>query len=232
MTVLLLPSEIVLAAVMAIVMFYAIHLLKGKGNQTLAVYIAGMMFLMNLLGYSLVSRFMVFPVIVANVAFMSFGILPVLTGRKLGWNLTRATFAVLMLAGEAAMGAFFSTLDSGNPAGLFQSLDNPWFSYVMVSEMAFASLYSPGGMVKRSIPESRVMLFSLLAAMAFMPTVFPDSLPYVKFATWASAVAMIAATVMIYEVLYRQRIRNRQDTAISLQIMIAFTTMNRSAAGA
>ena len=225
MTVLLLPSEIALAAVMAVVMFYAIHLLKAKENQALAVYVAGMMFLMNLLGYSLVNRFLVLPVVIANAAFMSFGILPALAGRKLGWNLTRAAFAVLMLAGEAAMGAFISSLGSGIPAGLIQSLDNPWFSYVMVSEMAFASLYSPGGVGKRSIPESRVMLFTLLAAMAFMPTVFQDSPAYVEFATWASAVAMIAATVMIYEVLYRQRIRNVQDTAISLQIMIAFTVM-------
>ena len=83
---LLLPSEIALAAVMAIVMFYAIHLLKGKGNQALAVYVAGMMFLMNLLGYSLVNRFLVLPVIIANAAFMSFGIIPVLTGWKPGWK--------------------------------------------------------------------------------------------------------------------------------------------------
>ncbi len=220
-----LPLEILLAASMATVMLYSIHLIKSGKGTVFPIYIAGMMFFMNLLGYSIVTGLYVLPLAISSAAFMSFGLVPVMLRLDIPGNRGIEIFTVFMISGEIAMGAFFVSLINGHPAGLEQSIENPWFAYVMITEMAFSALYTVREAGKRYFTASRTYLFSMLLVMAFMPITFPRIQWYVNLSIWESAVVMIISTVIVYETLYRQRLRKTQDTTISLEIMAVYFLM-------
>lgn len=221
--------QIIIAAFMASVNILIIYDLKNTRNTTLGIYISGMMGLMNILGYAIITHSAILPVIFINAAYMSFGLFPVLTKKELQRKTGVLVFGVVMVLSEIAMGAFFIAWTENHGVGLEQAVENPWFAYVMLSEMAFSALYRNKDenrkILRTYFSSQRNYLFAFLAMMALMPISFPNNAAYVIGSIWETAVIMILSTVLIYETLYRQRLRKTQETSMSLEMMILFTIM-------
>ena len=225
----LIYAQIIIAAFMAAVNILIIYDLKNSGSTTLGIYISGMMGLMNILGYAIIVHYSILPLIFINAAYMSLGLFPVLTKKELRRKTGLLVFGLVMVLSEIAMGAFFIAWTFNHGVNISQAVENPWFAYVMLSEMAFSVLYRNRDenrkILRTYFSPKRNYLLAFLVMMALMPIAFPDNSAYVTASIWGTAVVMILSTVLIYETLYRQRLRKVQDTSLSLEMMIMFTFM-------
>jgi polyferredoxin len=124
-------------------------------------------------------------------------------------------FSVLMVGSEASMGALIFTLQTGLPATIDSSVENPWFVGVMMVEMGLTLYFS----FSRLNGNMRKYLVALLLLMPWFPEIFG------VYAFWLSNFIMIAATIVIYETLYKDRLRATQDTFTVLELLWVFSLM-------
>jgi Polyferredoxin len=134
---------------------------------------------------------------------------------------TLLVFAVTMALSEALMGEAFYAMSTGHLGNPLLGVENYWYFGVMISEMAFTLLYS-----WRTLTQPlKNFLTVALPIMAIAPVILPSNPSFVTDVVWLNASLMIVATVLIYEALYRSRLRPVQETMTSLELMLIFTAM-------
>lgn len=156
-----------------------------------------------------------------NTAYMIVGLVSILllgaSRRKIEsrkWY-TVLLFSLLMTISEAVMGeSFYSILTKsiGNP---LIGTENYWFYAVMLAEMTFTLVYSFNSLTR----QIRNYLLVTLPIMVVSPVILPT------FSIWLSSLLMIVATIIIYDTLYRDRLKKTQETFTSLELMLIFTLM-------
>ncbi len=222
----LLLYDSIIAGSMAGIMVWMVDMIKKGHSTLLPLYISVMMLVMNLLGISLLTGF--YPLIFAIIAsaYMAFGLFPVITKKDVKRNTGIVLFAVSMVFSEISMGGLIVTLSGTDNLSLLSAMDNPWFQYAMLAEMAF-SLFRMNSWEKKKyyFNTGRNYRIALFGIMAFSISTFPGNTFYINFSIWESSVVMIISTVLIYETLYRQRLRMNQETSLSMQLIAIFTGM-------
>lgn len=211
------------AAIMTLVAFYLIWRIKSGTGIYFTLYITGMMLLMNALAVSIMSNFLVFPMIVVNAAFMSLGAIPLLQGKNIAGRKYVLVFAILMSLSEFFMGGFLNAIQTGSTLNLLSWINNPWFTSVMGAEMLFSVSVS----IRKEGSWSTASTFALALTLIMIasPTTFPHNQSFFTVSVWTSSIIMILSTVLVYESLYRQKLRKTQDTTLSLEIMLIFLSM-------
>ncbi|ABP94744.1 4Fe-4S ferredoxin, iron-sulfur binding domain protein [Metallosphaera sedula] len=226
-----LPIFLAVASLMTAFSIYLIYLVKKGINGIgflLVLYLSGSMVVM----FASLSVFFSSPnqttealALASNSAYMIFGLIPILFSINKKPNARRwytvLLFAVSMAVSEALMGETFDSIltkQLGNPLLGVQSY---WYYGVMISEMVFTLVYSLKGM-DRTL---RNYLIVALPIMGISPMIFPSNPTFVTDATWLNASLMIVATILIYETLYRDRLKRTQETMTSLEMMLVFTLM-------
>ncbi|AHC51985.1 4Fe-4S ferredoxin [Sulfolobus acidocaldarius SUSAZ] len=223
----LLPIFVIIASVMTAVSIYLIYLVKKGINGIgflLVLYLSGSMLIMFISLSIALSNTRLTTEILAlavNTAYMIVGLLSILllgaSRRKMEsrkWY-TVILFSFLMTISEALMGeSFYSILTKsiGNP---LIGTENYWFYAVMLAEMAFTLIYSFNGLTR----QIRNYLLITLPIMVVSPVILPT------FSIWLSSLLMIVATIIIYDTLYRNRLKKTQETFTSLELMLIFTLM-------
>ncbi|MEL9969503.1 MAG: 4Fe-4S dicluster domain-containing protein [Metallosphaera sp.] len=221
-----------IAALMSAFSIYLIYLVK-KGTDgigfLLVLYLSGSMVVM----FASLSIFFSTPnptteaiALSLNSAYMIFGLIPILFNMNKKINVrkwyTVLIFSVTMAISEALMGeTFYSILSKqlGNP---LLGVQNYWYFGVMISEMTFTLIYS---IFKGLDKNLRNFLLVSLPVMAISPVILADDEAFVTTTIWLNASLMIVATILIYESLYRDRLKKTQDTMTSLELMLVFTLM-------
>jgi len=162
-----------------------------------------------------------------NSAYMVIGLVSILmrmnrgVGVKVRNWVTLLVFAVTMALSEALMGEAFYAMSTGHLGNPLLGVENYWYFGVMISEMAFTLLYS-----WRTLTQPlKNFLTVALPIMAIAPVILPSNLSFVTDVVWLNASLMIVAAVLIYEALYRSRLRPVQETMTSLELMLIFTAM-------
>jgi Polyferredoxin len=162
-----------------------------------------------------------------NSAYMVIGLVSILmrmnrgVGVKVRNWVTLLVFAVTMALSEALMGEAFYAMSTGHLGNPLLGVENYWYFGVMISEMAFTLLYS-----WRTLTQPlKNFLTVALPIMAIAPVILPSNPSFVTDVVWLNASLMIVATVLIYEALYRSRLRPVQETMTSLELMLIFTAM-------
>lgn len=162
-----------------------------------------------------------------NSAYMVIGLVSILmrinrgVGVKVRNWVTLLVFAVTMALSEALMGEAFYAMSTGHLGNPLLGVENYWYFGVMISEMAFTLLYS-----WRTLTQPlKNFLTVALPIMAISPVILPSNPSFVTDVVWLNASLMIVATVLIYEALYRSRLRPVQETMTSLELMLIFTAM-------
>jgi len=215
----LLPIIIIITMLLA--MFYVIYEVerwRSTRRVLLALYVEGMMLTMNIGGYLYLISNNPFYFLIANSAYMIFGLYPLLNVKEVKMRqFVYSLFALLMVISEIAMGALIYTLETSIPANIDTSIGNIYFVSVMMVEMAFTLILS----FKNIDKTLRNYLIGLLLLMPWFPQVFPlISLPI-----WLSAIIMIGNTILIYDSLYKQRLRASQETFTTIELTSIFTLM-------
>ncbi|AWR93536.1 4Fe-4S binding protein [Acidianus brierleyi] len=223
---------IVVASLMALFSIYLIYLIK-KGINGLGflvvLYLSGSMVVMFAslpFFFSTQNKITEALVLMSNSFYMIIGLLAILglVKKKIGNirnNLTIFVFALLMAVSEALMGeTFYSILTKslGNP---LLGVENYYYFGVMATEMLFTLVY----FLKTINFPLREYLAILFPIMIFSPVIFPNNIKFVYDTIWVTASLMIVATIIIYETLYRERLKATQETMTSLEMMIIFTLM-------
>jgi len=220
-----------IAFVMTVFSIYLIYLVKRGIDGTgllLVLYLSGSMVVM----FATLSVFFSSPnqttealALASNSAYMVFGLVPILMrmnrGVKVRNWVTLLVFAVTMALSEALMGETFYAMSTGHLGNPLLGVENYWYFGVMISEMAFTLLYS-----WRTLTQPlKNFLAVALPIMAISPVILPSNPSFVTDVIWLNASLMIVATVLIYEALYRSRLRPVQETMTSLELMLIFTAM-------
>jgi len=203
---------------MLAVMVYVIYEVeKWKSDRRVLVglYIEGMMLTMNLGAYLYLLYHDVTYFLIINGGYMVFALYLILQITNIRKEFAYLIFSVLMVSSEALMGALIFTLQTGLPATIDSSVENPWFIGVMMIEMALTLYFS----FSRLNGNMRKYLVALLLLMPWFPEIFG------VYAFWLSTFIMIAATIVIYETLYKDRLRATQDTFTVLELMWIFSLM-------
>ena len=211
--------SLLIALSMIVVVFYTVYEVerwKSRNRVLISLYLQGMMLTMNLGGYLYLVYKSAFLFLIINGAYMFFALYPILTfkGDIKRKEVIYIPFSILMVVSEAVMGALIYTLQSGSPATIDQAINNVWFVGVMVAEMVFTLAIK-----KDSDPTLRKYLIATLLLMPWFPAVAG------LYSFYASAFIMIAATIVIYETLYSQRLRATQDTFTVIELMSIFALM-------
>ena len=220
-----------IAFIMTVFSIYLIYLVKrgidGIG-LLLVLYLSGSMIVM----FATLSVFFSSPnqttealALASNSAYMVFGLVPILMrmnrGVKVRNWVTLLVFAVTMALSEALMGETFYAMSTGHLGNPLLGVENYWYFGVMISEMAFTLLYS-----WRTLTQPlKNFLTVALPIMAISPVILPSNPSFITDVIWLNASLMIVATVLIYEALYRSRLRPVQETMTSLELMLIFTAM-------
>jgi len=215
-------EAVLYAASMTAVMLYVVYEVKMRRRVRrvlIAVYIAGMMLTMNL-GLYLYLLGMPTIALTINSAYMFLALVPLTKRRTAEPSYVIPLTASLVIASEVAMGAFLNAW-TGSPSTLISAIQSPWFLGVMIPEMFFSAFLS-----MRNSDRLFPMLLAGALTMSFFPPTFPEA--YWSYLVWASAIAMIGSTVLIYDSLYRDRLRATQETLTSMEIMLVFTAMMAS----
>lgn len=208
----------ILATSMLAVMVYVIYEVeKWRSNRRvlLALYVEGMMLTMNLGAYLYMAFNDLFFFLIANGAYMVFGLYAILNVKSADRRIIYPIFAVLMVLSEVFMGAFFYTLQTGLTATIDKAVENIWFISVMLVEMVFTLIMSRG--------IDKTLRNYLIAVFLLMPW-FPEVL-LGNYAFFISSVIMIGATILIYDTLYNQRLRANQETFTTIELISIFTLM-------
>ncbi|BFI76629.1 4Fe-4S binding protein [Sulfurisphaera ohwakuensis] len=207
-----------IAISMLLVMFYVIYEVKNWRSDRrvlVAIYVEGMMLVMNLGAYLYLLLHDLFLFLVINGAYMIFGLYAILNIKSISRSIVYILFSSFMIISEVFMGSLFYILQTDMPANLDSSVENPWFVTVMVAEMIFTLMVS----FKRLDKTLRNYLISLLLLMPWFPVIFSN------YAFLFSSIIMIGATILVYETLYNQRLRATQETFTTIELMSIFTLM-------
>jgi polyferredoxin len=188
---------------------------KSDRRVLVGLYIEGMMLTMNLGAYLYLLYHDVTYFLIINGGYMVFALYLILQITNIRKEFAYLIFSVLMVSSEALMGALIFTLQTGLPATIDSSVENPWFVGVMMIEMALTLYFS----FSRLNGNMRKYLVALLLLMPWFPEIFG------VYAFWLSTFIMIAATIVIYETLYKDRLRATQDTFTVLELMWIFSLM-------
>ena len=209
----LLISVLMLAVMVYII--YEVEKWKSDRRVLVGLYIEGMMLTMNLGAYLYLLYHDVTYFLIINGGYMVFALYLILQITNIRKEFAYLIFSVLMVSSEALMGALIFTLQTGLPATIDSSVENPWFIGVMMIEMALTLYFS----FSRLNGNMRKYLVALLLLMPWFPEIFG------VYAFWLSTFIMIAATIVIYETLYKDRLRATQDTFTVLELMWIFSLM-------
>ncbi|MFP3227091.1 MAG: 4Fe-4S binding protein [Sulfolobaceae archaeon] len=209
----LLISVLMLAVMVYII--YEVEKWKSDRRVLVGLYIEGMMLTMNLGAYLYLLYHDVTYFLIINGGYMVFALYLILQITNIRKEFAYLIFSVLMVSSEALMGALIFTLQTGLPATIDSSVENPWFVGVMMIEMALTLYFS----FSRLNGNMRKYLVALILLMPWFPEIFG------VYAFWLSTFIMIAATIVIYETLYKDRLRATQDTFTVLELMWIFSLM-------
>ncbi|MEJ2775368.1 4Fe-4S binding protein [Sulfolobaceae archaeon RB850M] len=209
----LLISVLMLAVMVYII--YEVEKWKSVRRVLVGLYIEGMMLTMNLGAYLYLLYHDVTYFLIINGGYMVFALYLILQITNIRKEFAYLIFSVLMVSSEALMGALIFTLQTGLPATIDSSVENPWFVGVMMIEMALTLYFS----FSRLNGNMRKYLVALLLLMPWFPEIFG------VYAFWLSTFIMIAATIVVYETLYKDRLRATQDTFTVLELMWIFSLM-------
>jgi len=209
----LLISVLMLAVMVYII--YEVEKWKSDRRVLVGLYIEGMMLTMNLGAYLYLLYHDVTYFLIINGGYMVFALYLILQITNIRKEFAYLIFSVLMVSSEALMGALIFTLQTGLPATIDSSVENPWFIGVMMIEMALTLYFS----FSRLNGNMRKYLVALILLMPWFPEIFG------VYAFWLSTFIMIAATIVIYETLYKDRLRATQDTFTVLELMWIFSLM-------
>jgi polyferredoxin len=210
--------SLLISVLMLAVMIYVIYEVeKWKSDRRVLVslYVEGMMLTMNLGAYLYLLYHDVTYFLIINGGYMVFALYLILQITNVKKELAYLIFSVLMVGSEASMGALIFTLQTGLPATIDSSVENSWFVGVMMVEMGLTLLFS----LNRLNGNMRKYLLALLLLMPWFPEIFG------VYAFWLSNFIMIAATIVIYETLYKDRLRATQDTFTALELLWVFSLM-------
>lgn len=216
--------SILIAASMSLVSLYLIWKIKTGAGLYFSLYLSGMMLAMNGLALSLLNHRLVFIAILLNAAYMSLGATPIIMGKKISGRVFILLFSTSMALSEFLMGGVIVSIMGVGQSSLISWIDNPWFTAVMAAEMLFSVAVVMDKASRKWSPK-RSFALALTLIMIVTPTTFPEVKVFFNVTVWISSVLMILSTVLIYETLYRQRLRKTQDTVISLELMIIFLVM-------
>ncbi len=222
-----------IAFIMTVFSIYLIYLVKrgidGIG-LLLVLYFSGsmvVMFAALAVFFSSSNQTTEVLALASNSAYMVIGLVSILmrmnrgVGVKVRNWVTLLVFAVTMALSEALMGEAFYAMSTGHLGNPLLGVENYWYFGVMISEMAFTLLYS-----WRTLTQPlKNFLTVALPIMAIAPVILPSNPSFVTDVVWLNASLMIVATVLIYEALYRSRLRPVQETMTSLELMLIFTAM-------
>lgn len=226
------PIFAIVAVLMAAFSIYLIYLVK-KGINGLGflvvLYLSGSMLLMFLtlpVFFSTQNKITEAVTFLANSFYMILGLFVILlfSKKKIGNvrnSYTVFLFAVIMALSEALMGeTFYSVITKtlGNP---LLGVENYYYFGTMAAEMVFALVF----FYKELVYPLREFLVILLPIMLISPVIFPNNLTFVYDTIWLSSALMIIGTVIIYETLYRSRLKQNQETMTSFELMIIYTLM-------
>jgi polyferredoxin len=209
----LLISVLMLAVMVYVI--YEVEKWKSDRRVLVSLYLEGMMLTMNLGAYLYLLYHDVTYFLIINGGYMVFALYLILQITNVKKELAYLIFSVLMVSSEASMGALIFTLQTGLPATIDSSVENPWFVGVMMVEMGLTLLFS----LNRLNENMRKYLVALLLLMPWFPEIFGI------YAFWLSTFIMIAATIVIYETLYKDRLRATQDTFTVLELLWVFSLM-------
>ncbi len=212
---------IIITITMLLAMFYVIYEVEkwiSIRRVLLALYVEGMMLIMNIGAYLYLLSNNPFYFLITNSAYMIFGLYPLLNIKEVKKRqFIYGIFALFMVISEITMGALIYTLETSTPANIDTSIENIYFVSVMVVEMVFTLILS-----FRNINKTlRNYLIGLLLLMPWFPQIFPS----VNLPIWLSAIIMIGDTILIYDSLYSQRLRASQETFTTIELIIIFTLM-------
>ncbi|MCH4815700.1 MAG: 4Fe-4S binding protein [Saccharolobus sp.] len=212
---------IIITITMLLAMFYVIYEVerwRSTRRVLLALYVEGMMLTMNIGGYLYLISNNPFYFLMTNSAYMIFGLYPLLNVKEVKMRrFVYSLFALLMVISEIAMGALIYTLETSIPANIDTSIGNIYFVSVMMVEMAFTLILS----FKNIDKTLRNYLIGLLLLMPWFPQIFPS----INLPIWLSAIIMIGDTILIYDSLYKQRLRASQETFTTIELTSIFTLM-------
>ena len=202
--------------VIALYTIYEVERWRSTQGVLIALYLQGMMITTNLAVYAYLLTNSVTAFLVLSNAYMFPALIPVILYRG---NLRRkgviyALFSALMVLSEVSMGALIYLIQTGRPATVNDSINSPWFVGVMMVEMAFTLA------MRRGIDNNlRKYLVATLLLMPWLPSVAG------VYSFYASAFIMVSATIVVYETLYKDRMRPTQDTFTVIELMSVFTLM-------
>jgi polyferredoxin len=210
-------SLLISVSMLAVMVYVIYEVEKWKSDRRVLVslYVEGMMLTMNLGAYLYLLYHDVTYFLIINGGYMVFALYLILQITNVKKELAYLIFSVLMVGSEASMGALIFTLQTGLPATIDSSVENPWFVGVMMAEMGLTLLFS----LNRLNGNMRKYLVALLLLMPWFPEIFG------VYAFWLSTFIMIAATIVIYETLYKDRLRATQDTFTVLELLWVFSLM-------
>jgi len=212
-------EQLALASAMAAFSCFLIWEVKRGSRMDVVLYLTGMMIAMNLGAYFyLIDRNTLSYVLLANSAYMFFGLAPIIYGRRLGRSpSTVVAFVILMNLAELSMGALFYSWTTGSPASVLDAVQNYWYLGSMGAEMSFSLALTPSGNLRN-------YLLFLLPISVISPVAFNNQ-QYAEATIWSTTILMLLATVLIYEILYKDKLRATQDTTTTLELMLLFTAM-------
>jgi len=224
----------VFLAVALLMAFFSTYLIYAVKRGTrgvgflLVLYLSGSMVIMFLtlaFFFSTQSKVTEAVAFLANSLYMILGLFVILTlaQRKVEVrnSYTVALFAFTMAVSEALMGETFYAIDTKTLGNPLLGVENLYYLLTMLIEMGFAVFIS----FRNMTTPLKYYLLVLLPIMGLSPATFPDNTPFIYDVTWASTSLMIVATILIYETLYRDRLKATQDTMTSLELMVIFTLM-------
>ncbi len=222
-----------IASLMAAFSIYLIYLVKKGADGIpfiIALYLAGSMITMFLplsfyFSHPSISNLAV--VLASSSSYMILGLIPVIflitrgSKPKLRGNwVSIAVFALIMVVAEASMGQAFYSVLNHSFGDLFLGVQNYWYQATMIAEMVFSLLYG----FKMMDKWLRTLLLFTLPVMAISPSIL-DVGSYVFTSIWISASLMIIATVVVYELLYKERLRSSSTTFTAIEVMTIYMMM-------
>ncbi len=210
--------SLLIAVAMLIVMLLSIYLYKlnRKYYPNFSIFLALEMLGMNIAFYTYILSSSILHLLLISALFMFGGILLFLMEIKKN-SVTSIFFSIILTFSEISMGSLIYSIYTGKPTNFIDSVGSPWFVYVMFIEMVYSLIISFNNLEKTR--RNYFLIFILL-----MP-LFPNLYTQLHIIIWVSSLIMIAATVMIFDTLYRSRSRKGSETFLSLEMMGIFTLM-------
>ncbi len=214
--------SVLIASIMLIVMVFSIMLFKRDSlpyGKNFSLFLAVEMIGMNLSIYSYIVTGNKVLLLIVSALFMIGGFS--LFVKKIGTSVISAgAFSLSLVIAEGAMGALIYSLLHGSPSSFNNAIDSPWFVFVMEAEMIFSIVIS----YKKMASYKRLYLLVFLLLMPLFPSLYVSDYPII----WLSSIVMIVGTVLIFDTLYRFRMRKGPEVYISMEMIGLFALMMAS----